>query len=299
VAAARTGTAPRVRVARVHVGVAGMSPAMTTALRALALQLLVVASAAAVEPPSPPEPRWEVIVTPYVWAPRVQGSETLRNVKVDVDVSLRDILERLDLALKGNVEVRYRDWRVVADGLWAALSDDFSQRVLTARVKTDLDVTLVVGQLAAGRRVLSLPASWLPWGRRGDDPRRLDIDLFAGARYWHFKTDVVIRTRGPIASRKQRLSATSDWVDPVVGTRLQLGLTGRLALALVSDVGGFGIGSASEVTWQAWGGLGYRLSDHWTLRAGYRALAFDRTQGELRSDLVLHGPLVGTSFHFR
>jgi hypothetical protein len=167
---------------------------------------------------------------------------------------------------------------------------------LLGPVKTKLDLTQVVADFLAGRRIFSQRATWLPWGRRSDDPRRLDIDLFAGARYWYLENKLKLRISGMTTLKT---SASSDWADPVLGTRLQLGLTDRFGLSVRGDVGGFGIGCLSDLTWQAWGAFGYRLSERWTSWAGHRALGLDRKQGNTRTDLVMQGPLLGVSFHFR
>jgi hypothetical protein len=259
----------------------------------------VVASAEATPPSPPPEPRWEVIVSPYVWAQSIDGHVTVHGVKADLDVSFRDILERLDVAFMGVVEVRYDEWRLTADVVWADLSDDSSRQTLTGRVKTNVDVRFIVAEFLAGRRVFSGSASWLPWGRRSDDPRRIDVDLFGGARYWTLKSEIDIRTPGVVLPGRIHTSASSDWVDPVLGTRLRLDLTDRFGLTLRGDIGGFGVGSASELSWQAWGGLGFRLSERWTLWGGYRALGVDRERGDIRAEPVLRGPVLGTSLHFR
>jgi len=263
---------------------------------ALALQWLLVVPAMAKDRTPPSDPPWEVIVSPYVWAQSIQGHETVRDVKLDVDVSFRDILERLDLGIMGVVEVRYGEWRLAADVLWASLSETSSRDTLLGPVKTKLDLTQVVADFLAGRRVFSQPATWLPWSRRIDDPRRLDVDLFAGARYWYLENRLKLRVSGVTALTS---SSNSDWADPILGIRVQLGLTDRFGLSVRGDVGGFGIGSSSDLTWQAWGGLGYRLSDRWTSWAAYRALGLDRKEGGIRSDLVMQGPLLGVSFHFR
>ena len=55
---------------------------------------------------------------------------------------------------------------------------------------------------------------------------------------------------------------------------------------------------AVDLTWQAFGGVEYRFAQHWSARAGYRALGIDIDTRETRIDAVLHGPLLGVSYRF-
>lgn len=185
-------------------------------LRALALQWLLVAPAVAGELPPPAQPHWEVIVSPYVWAQSIQGHETVEDLKVDVDVSFRDILEHLELALMGAVELRYDEWRLGGDVIWASLSDASSRDTFLGPTKLKLDLTQVVAEFVAGRRVLSRPASWLPWGRRRDDQRRLDVELFAGARYWYLKNRLKLRLSGMTAAKTSTSSVSVPIIHPPV-----------------------------------------------------------------------------------
>ncbi len=62
---------------------------------------------------------------------------------------------------------------------------------------------------------------------------------------------------------------------------------------LYGDVGGFGV--SSDLTWQAYGGLGFQLNDWFSAQAGYRYLLEDFDDGSFVYDVALHGPLIGVS----
>lgn len=71
------------------------------------------------------------------------------------------------------------------------------------------------------------------------------VDLFAGIRYWHLGNDLNLSAgSAPAASA----SASKNWVDPILGTRLQLNLSPKLFVAGKADLGRFGAGS--DTTWQ-------------------------------------------------
>ena len=83
------------------------------------------------------------------------------------------------------------------------------------------------------------------------------------------------------------LSATKDWVDPFVGVRGYYYLTDRLYGVAKADIGGFGV--SSDLAWQAYGALGYKLSKRTTLELGYKYMAVDYTSGGFTNDVRTSG----------
>lgn len=68
------------------------------------------------------------------------------------------------------------------------------------------------------------------------------------------------------------------------------------------DVGGFGIGDASDLTWNLVAGVTYQVSECMDLRAGYRTLDIDYNSGggpdEFGLDTRFHGPILGMGIRF-
>lgn len=62
------------------------------------------------------------------------------------------------------------------------------------------------------------------------------------------------------------------------------------------DIGGFG--AASDLTWQAMAGFGWRFSENGGAFLGYRAIGTDYEDGGFTYDMVVHGPLLGLEFVF-
>jgi opacity protein-like surface antigen len=79
----------------------------------------------------------------------------------------------------------------------------------------------------------------------------------------------------------------------VVGARLRAALWGKWFASLIGDVGGFGL--SSDITWQAFAGVGYQISDRWLLQLGYRALGVDYRSNGFRFE---YGPLLGLGIRF-
>jgi len=90
---------------------------------------------------------------------------------------------------------------------------------------------------------------------------------------------------------------TVDWLDPIVGFRVSGDVTKRISLFALGDIGGWGVGTASDLTWQGMIGGSFDLSEHWSLTAAYRAARREsrHPRSETRS---WYGPQFGAVFRF-
>lgn len=190
-------------------------------------------------------------------------------------------------------------------------------------LEVEAELEEVILDLKLGYRVLSHSLDGAPDPADRDARGRfLEVDLLAGARYWYLRTEIdvalpAIQVPGfaisPSVPAFPRLALpdvripgvtfggidrtfeeSTDWVDPVVGGRVRADLGDRVSVVFLGDVGGFGIGSASDFTWTAWATVAYRLGDHWSLGLGYKAQEIDRES----ADLLTHGPVLGLRYRF-
>jgi len=191
-----------------------------TGSRSLALAALLLAGGAA-RADAGPDPGWEIIVSPYLWTTRIDGTVEARGATADLDVSFSDIVKSLNLGAMGAVEVRRGRFFALLDLFAAALSDDLEEGPVTRTIgplsfqpagggpvlnvpatpvqvgPLELDARLyqVVLDAKLGFRVLDVPWLDLLGGGAGDwaparDPRRLVFDLALGARYWYVRTEL-------------------------------------------------------------------------------------------------------------
>jgi hypothetical protein len=64
-----------------------------------------------------------------------------------------------------------------------------------------------------------------------------------------------------------------------------------------ADIGGFGVGS--ELTWQAYGGLGWQVNRSLSTEIGYRYMDIDYDGGHgAKYNLAMSGFVVSASVHF-
>src|SRR3954453_17845810 len=157
----------------------------------------------AVEQPLPVPTGWTVRLTPYVWAPSLNGRETVRGRTVDVDVSFYDlarkILEHGDtlIGAMGNIEARNGPLSLYADGVYMLVnaSTDISRyRDLSPRVSASLnaalDLRIQMGIAEAGA-TYEVARFGLPLGPTTTLP--VGFDSLAGGRFWYQRFDFSFR----------------------------------------------------------------------------------------------------------
>ena len=127
---------------------------------------------------------------------------------------------------------------------------------------------------------------------RGEDfdLKALKIEARTGIRYWHFGESLQFTP----SALGLNFSRSQNWVDPLIGGRIQATPLPRLEAAIAGDVGGWG--AASQLDYQVVGLLGYRLKPRWTLQVGYRYLAVNYRSGGTIIDIDMPGGVLGVSF---
>ncbi len=201
------------------------------------------------------------------------------------------------------------------DGLLTAGPVDASTRLTTWMIDTKF-----------GFRALSLPMTKLTGGAESpEDQRRFNFDLLAGFRVWDVTSKVhvgvtpasltvggnpatlpgilpkfdfgKIKLPGIVANGASRtVEETVDWFDPIVGFRASADLTDRFSVFMLGDIGGWGVGTASDLTWQGMLGGSFDLSESWSLTASYRALGVNRDNAI--KNTILYGPQFGAVYRF-
>lgn len=126
---------------------------------------------------------------------------------------------------------------------------------------------------------------------------RPDFTMELGAGLRAVSSSIDIRLQ-PAALPQARASIHDSWIDPVVAARVSQRFDDRWSGSLTLDYGGFGIGEASDSTWQVIATVRYRVDDRWSAAGGWRALNFDRESDGVPYELDLSGPILGASYRF-
>jgi hypothetical protein len=216
---------------------------------------------------------WQFSVTPYAWLAAEQGRVGTGGNVSEVDLSFGDVLDQVDLGLRGVFEARHRRWVGLLDLMYSSLAADQENATQTVRSLLD-QVTL---QPELGYTVLERP-----WG---------GIDALAGARFWSFSLDILViegSTENEVASGDQQ------WLDGTVGARLRYSPSRPWHLFLKGDVGAGG----SDFTWQVLGGGGVDVGSCCAALAVYRHLDVDYESEDFVNDVYLTGPALGFEIRF-
>jgi hypothetical protein len=95
-----------------------------------------------------------------------------------------------------------------------------------------------------------------------------------GGRVWSVDNDVTFKA-GLLPERKTGVS--ESWIDPVVGLRGSINLASGFFATAYADVGS----GASDLTWQIYGGI------------GYRHISVDYENDGFIWDVEMSGPIIG------
>jgi len=229
---------------------------------------------------SPAPEGWHFGLSPYLWLSGIHGTVGVLGRDASVHAGFGDIISNLNLGLMAAAELRHKRVLLVTDLMWIKLSED---KGLPENQLGEITAKSRVQNFMLGPEV----------GYRFVEQPRLNVDAFTGFRYWHLGSSLEFEPN-PLG---QKLSTSQNWVDPLLGARLQTPLSPKIRFTLFGDVGGFGAGSQLE--WQVAGLLGYQLNKRFTLQAGYRYLDVNYRSGGFKYDVAMSGLLLGTTIRFK
>lgn len=218
---------------------------------------------------------WEIRTALYGWASALDGNVTILGNQAPVDVGFDDVLENLDFAIMGAVEISRGKWSVLADVFFAELSTENQN----GNRSFYGELEQFMGNFVISRNLV-------------DDPQT-HFDIYAGARVMSLKTELEIETNfiGTFSG-----SASESWVDPIIGFRFQQELSEHFFFRAVGDIGGFEV--SSDLTWQALAGIGYHINESSSVLLGYRGIGTDYEKGDFGYDVISHGVLLGWECKF-
>jgi opacity protein-like surface antigen len=219
--------------------------------------------------PVPPasDNQWHIDVSPYLWFPGVHGTIGAQGHNLDYSASPGDLLSHFRFGLMGAVEARRNRLVTTIDMMWIRLADDKALPFPNTGANSGtIKMTEFLLTPSVGYRLI--------------DGKMFKADAMAGIRYWHFGENL---TFSP-SILGLNFSKSQNWVDPVVGGRIETALSPKVGITVLGDVGGWGTGSQLE--YQVGGLLGYKVKPKWTLQAGYRYLYVDYEKGGGRDAFI-------------
>lgn len=228
--------------------------------------------------------KWHFTLAPYVIFPFMNGSATLADQTVDVNLNTRDVLKRLDWFLTLYFEARHPKFTVATDLLYVNLGGGGDLPV------GDRSADFTMQQLAAEFVFLGRVVEW--------------FELGLGGRVNFVQTGLT--APAGMALPAIDLDFRETWFDPLVVLRFLVPFKDdHWRLALRADVGGFALGST--YAWQVYPYGGYNFDGiHgkrvFELGAAFRALGMKYETGSGADrfvyDMIIWGPELGFVFHF-
>jgi opacity protein-like surface antigen len=217
--------------------------------------------------------RWEVEVTPAVWASGLSGDVHTGPPGSGAGASFASQGHRLRPAIL-SIEAGKADYGILLDVVHIDLTHQapaLPQGAAGAVVGGRHDAV----QLAAAARMAFAPGT--------------DVDLIGGLRYVSVSLDP-----GAGAQPAPSLARDARWTDAFVGLRWAQQLAERAWFQAGADLGAGG----SMITWQGQLGAQWRISDGVTAKLGYRVLRTRYDKPGFVYDLTSSGVYAGMGLRF-
>jgi hypothetical protein len=195
-----------------------------------------------------------------------------------------DLLSHFRFGLMGAVEARHKRLLVPIDVMWVRLEDEKAIPFPPA-------LSAISAQLKGDEFIFTPKV-----GVRVIDTKMFTIDALAGIRYWHYSTNLQFNP----SLLGLNLSLSQNWVDPIVGGRIEAVLAPKIVATVAGDVGGWGVGS--QLDYQVFGTLGYKVKPHVIVQGGWRYLYVDYTNGGPTGALIkttTSGVVIGVVFSLK
>ena len=219
---------------------------------------------------------WQYSYELYGWLPGIKITPADGE---SIKLSLKDILENLDMIFFSDVEMRKGDWSLGADLIYMNLggSDTIQGDIIGRPQELDVDVDMraVIGTLTAGHTIA-----------RSDRSR---FDIIGGARYLYIKTGLDFDLEATPAEKEKTLGG-HNW-DFLLGFEGKTLINDQWYVDYYGDVGS----GASKLTWQAKVGMGYEFNK-WTGTFGFRYLRYNFPNSANLDHLQVLGPYVGAKW---
>lgn len=242
---------------------------------AVALTILLASALPANAQPQSNDDDWKISIYPVLgWVP----------ISIGIDVNVPPVSGgggsgpefggkivdgRFDGAFFGGLSAAKGNWRIDADGLWAAVGGDRPER---PSLRVDLDV--IYGHGSIGRKIYT------------------DLYATVGVRRMALKYDIDLAGRE--FERKPGL-----W-DPLIGIGWHHERSESLDFHVTFEGGGFGVGSDVDISSGI--RLDWKPATHFGIAAGYNLLymKFSNTVGDrtFTAKQTIHGPTLGIGLYF-
>jgi len=227
-------------------------------------------------------PKWEALVTPYMWAPWMDVGVNPANKALrsgSGTVSFDQLATHLSwVPFMGAAEFRNGPYGVAFDFLHAPVRTGLTTRNILFG-GAGVGMTADTGTAMFLYRPLAEPNQYL--------------DVGFGTRVWGFNTALSVNEGLLPAFTATRGGA---WADPLISVRYHRDLGSGFGATVYGDVGGFGL--AANVDWQVVATVDYGWKSWIDLHAGFRSLNFEYSLPRAGLNVNMYGPILAGTIHF-
>ncbi|MFD1315609.1 hypothetical protein [Namhaeicola litoreus] len=234
---------------------------------------------------------WRFKLAPYAW---LAGQATDVNDE-RLRQSFNDLTSLTNFGMQLAGKIYYKKWFVSSNLTYAKLGDDGQESF----VQYDLGIN----QIILDNKIGYVLIDHLDYDNNDIiDGWAMEVTL--GAIYWlndiNFKYTIPIGDILPPITGN--LSETQKWWDPVVGTSFRLILSKSVLMSLQTNIGGFGLGNASDFYYDLSYLNTFKVSKLLTVTAGYKTFQYKRIEGSgeerIKTNVTTFGPLLGVTMNF-
>ncbi len=248
----------------------------------MALKRICLIAALVVPAPAVAQDDWEYTATFYGWLTGLAATVDTPEGEVEAEVEFSDVLDSLDFAGFGAFEARNGRWSFLVDGMYADLTTDVDAPSGTLFKRGEVETQAALVGAYATYAVI--------------DEKDLRVDVGSGVRYVDMTVDTQLVGQDPDPNAS--FSVDGSYADFLLAARAKYYITEKLFTVAYGDVGGFGIGDSSDLTWQGSIGLGYQISERWASRNGFRYLSMEREFNGVDVTTEVYGPFLGVQYSF-
>lgn len=221
---------------------------------------------------------WTYKASLYAWLPAMTTSVETDFGTIEGGQGGSDVLSMLDMAFMGTFSAQNGAWGLVADVLYANLSESKPSPHGLAFDNAIVDLALTA---VSGYALYRIP---------GDSPVQFDAGL--GFRSFDIGLDVTAQTSG-LPDQTQNLG--QSWIDPLIAVRLMVPFNDDWFLSGFADFGGT---SSTDQTYQVYAGVGYNFNAAWSTQLGYRYMSIGQDVNGHAVNIGLSGALLGVTYSF-
>ena len=234
---------------------------------------------------------WRFKFTPYAW---LAGQSTDVNDE-RIRQSFNDLTSLTNFGMQLAGTVYYKKWFVSSNFTYAKLGDSNKEDFISYNLNID--------QIILDNKIGYILIDHLNY----DNNEIIDgwtMEVAIGAIYW--VNDVTFKFEIPLGDIlppiQEKLNEYQSWWDPVIGTNFRLILSPTVLLSLSSNVGGFGLGNASDLYYDISYLNTFKVSKLLTVTAGYKTFKYKRIEGSgeerIKTNVTAFGPLLGVTMNF-